>query len=109
MRREADRFGFNNLIAAGYDPSAMGQMFENMAKIRKLAGDNPPEFLLTHPVTSSRVSDALNAADQIEFSGGKKNTINFEFVKGRLKARYPPPLLKPQLDSLSSYRRNPNQ
>ena len=88
FEREADRYGFNNLIAAGYDPSAMGEMFENMAKIRKLAGDNPPEFLLTHPITSSRVSDALNAADQIEFSGGKTNTINFEFVKGRLKARY---------------------
>ena len=63
-------------------------MFENMSKVRKLAGDNPPEFLLTHPVTSSRVSDAFNAADQIEFTGGKKNTINFEFIKGRLKARY---------------------
>ena len=88
FEREADRYGFNNLIAAGYDPAGMGEMFENMAKIRKLAGDNPPEFLLTHPITSSRVSDAFNAADQIEFSGGKKNTINFEFVKGRLKERY---------------------
>ena len=88
FEREADRYGFNNLIAAGYDPAGMGEMFENMAKVRKLAGDNPPEFLLTHPVTSSRVSDAFNAADQIEFSGGKKNTINFEFVKGRLKVRY---------------------
>ena len=88
FEREADRYGFNNLIAAGYDPAGMGQMFENMARVRKLAGDNPPEFLLTHPITSSRVSDAFNAADQIEFTGGKKNTINFEFVKGRLKARY---------------------
>ena len=88
FEREADRYGFNNLIAAGYDPAGMGEMFENMAKIRKLAGDNPPEFLLTHPITSTRVSDAFNAADQIEFSGGKKNTINFEFVKGRLKERY---------------------
>ena len=88
FEREADRYGFNNLIAAGYDPAGMGQMFENMAKIRKLSGDNPPEFLLTHPITSSRISDAFNAADQIEFTGGKKNTINFEFVKGRLKARY---------------------
>ena len=88
FEREADRYGFNNLIAAGYDPAGMGEMFENMAKVRKLAGDNPPEFLLTHPITSSRVSDAFNAADQIEFTGGKKNTINFEFIKGRLKARY---------------------
>jgi len=88
FEREADRYGFNNLISAGYDPAGMGEMFENMAKIRKLAGDNPPEFLLTHPVTSTRVSDAFNAADQIEFSGGKKNTIDFEFIKGRLKERY---------------------
>ena len=72
FEREADRYGFNNLIAAGYDPAGMGQMFENMAKVRKLSGDNPPEFLLTHPVTSSRVSDAFNAADQIDFTGGKK-------------------------------------
>jgi beta-barrel assembly-enhancing protease len=94
FEREADRYGFNNLIAAGYDPAGMGQMFENMVKVRKLAGDNPPEFLLTHPITSSRVSDAFNAADQIEFTGGKKNTINFEFIKGRLKTRYNP--LSPQ-------------
>ena len=78
FEREADRYGFNNLIAAGYDPAGMGQMFENMAKVRKLSGDNPPEFLLTHPVTSSRVSDAFNAADQIDFTGGKKilSTLN---------------------------------
>ena len=88
FEREADRYGFNNLIAAGYDPRGMGEMFENMAKTRKLSGDNPPEFLLTHPITSSRVSDAFNAAERIEFSGGKKNTINFEFIKGRLKTRY---------------------
>ncbi len=88
FEREADRYGFNNLIAAGYDPKGMGEMFESMAKTRKLAGDNPPEFLLTHPVTSSRISDAFNAAERIEFSGGKKNTVNFEFIKGRLKTRY---------------------
>ena len=88
FEREADRYGFNNLIAAGYDPKGMGEMFESMAKTRKLAGDNPPEFLLTHPITSSRISDAFNAAERIEFSGGKKNTVNFVFIKGRLKTRY---------------------
>ena len=80
FEREADRYGFNNLIAAGYDPKGMGEMFESMAKTRKLAGDNPPEFLLTHPITSSRISDAFNAAERIEFSGGIKNTVNFEFI-----------------------------
>ncbi len=88
FEREADRYGFNNMIAAGYDPKAMGEMFENMSKIRKLSGDNPPEFLLTHPITSSRISDAFNAADQLEITGGKKNTLNFELVKGKLRSRY---------------------
>ena len=40
---------FNNLINADYDPSSMGEMFEQMAKLRRLAGDKIPEFLLTHP------------------------------------------------------------
>ena len=66
FEREADRVGFNNLINAEYDPSSMGEMFEQMAKLRRLAGDKIPEFLLTHPISSSRVTDAFNAADQVE-------------------------------------------
>ena len=81
FEREADRYGFNNLIEAGYDPAGMGQMFESMAKIRKLSGDRPPEFLLSHPVTSSRISDAFNAADQIEFTGGKKIRLTLNLLR----------------------------
>ncbi|GIS24997.1 MAG: hypothetical protein CM15mP126_2400 [Gammaproteobacteria bacterium] len=43
----------------------MGEMFENMNDIRRLSGDLPPEFLLTHPLSSSRISDAFNAAEGI--------------------------------------------
>lgn len=92
LEKEADRFGFNNLIKAGYDPKSMGEMFENMVQIRRLSGDQIPEFLLTHPVSSSRVSDAFNAADQTGIIGGKRNTIDFQFVKGRLKADYYTPI-----------------
>ena len=88
FEREADRFGFNNLINAGYDPKTMGEMFENMAQIRRLSGDIPPEFLLTHPVTSSRISDAFNAADQVGVDGGKTNSPEYQFIKGRIEAKY---------------------
>ena len=88
FEREADRYGFNNLIAAGYDPRGMGEMFENMAKTRKLSGDNPPEFLLTHPITSTRVSDAFNAADQLGDIGGIRNSLNYKLIKSRLEADY---------------------
>ena len=88
FEREADRFGFENCVASGYDPKAMGEMFENMAALRKFYGDNIPEFLLTHPISSTRVSDAFNAADQIGDIGGIRNTVNFSLIKGRLEAEY---------------------
>ena len=88
FEREADRVGFNNLINAEYDPSSMGEMFEQMAKLRRLAGDKIPEFLLTHPISSSRVTDAFNAADQVETPFNTKNSLNYEFIRGRLQIRY---------------------
>ena len=88
FEREADRVGFNNLINAEYDPSSMGEMFEQMAKLRRLAGDKIHEFLLTHPISSSRVTDAFNAADQVETPFNTKNSLNYEFIRGRLQIRY---------------------
>ena len=88
FEREADRVGFNNLINAEYDPSSMGEMFEQMAKLRRLAGDKIPEFLLTHPISSSRVTDAFNAADQVETPFNTKNSLNYQFIRGRLQIRY---------------------
>ena len=88
FEREADRFGFENCVASGYDPRAMGEMFENMAALRRFYGDNIPEFLLTHPISSTRVSDAFNAADQLGDIGGIRNSMNYRLIKGRLEADY---------------------
>ena len=88
FEREADRVGFNNLINAEYDPSSMGEMFEQMAKLRRLAGDKIPEFLLTHPISSSRVTDAFNAADQVETPFNTKDSLNYQLIRGRLQIRY---------------------
>ena len=38
FEKEADRVGFANLVRAGYNPKAMGEMFENMNDLRRLAG-----------------------------------------------------------------------
>ena len=56
--KEADRFGLRTMEKAGRDPGAVGDMFETMLKRLRYSGDRPPEFLLTHPVTEKRVSDA---------------------------------------------------
>ena len=39
FEKEADRVGFANLVKAGYNPKAMGEMFENMNDLRRLAGE----------------------------------------------------------------------
>lgn len=60
--QEADRIGMDTLVEAGYDPNAFAGMFGNMQSMYRYAGQRPPEFLLTHPLTESRISDARNRA-----------------------------------------------
>ena len=55
---EADREGFITLENSGYDTSEMAEMFKNMQELRRLSGDTPPEFLLTHPVTTRRITES---------------------------------------------------
>jgi predicted Zn-dependent protease len=59
--QEADRIGFNTLVRAGHDPSAMSRMFERMARAYRFTR-KPPEFLLTHPLSETRIADARNQA-----------------------------------------------
>ena len=88
FEKEADRVGFANLVKAGYDPNSMGEMFENMNEIRRLSGDLPPEFLLTHPLSSSRISDAFSAAENISRDGTKDDSLEFSLMKSRLEVYY---------------------
>ena len=66
----------------------MGEMFQNMNEMRRYYGETPPEFLLTHPITSSRVSDAFNAAEGLEKAGTKKDSLDYSFIRSRLKVYY---------------------
>lgn len=58
--QEADRMGIDTLAKAGRDPRAVSEMFERMLAATRYTGQRPPEFLLTHPLTESRVADARN-------------------------------------------------
>jgi len=57
---EADRIGISTMIRADLDPRAMAYMFERLDRLNRGTGDQVPEFLRTHPVTKSRISDAYN-------------------------------------------------
>ena len=80
---EADREGFITLENSGYDASEMAEMFKNMQELRRLSGDNIPEFLLTHPITTRRITESREKARGSE--GGKVNSLNFKLIKKRVK------------------------
>lgn len=54
---EADRVGLVYMSAAGFDPRESVSLWKNMAKESKGA---PPEFLSTHPSSSTRIEDLIS-------------------------------------------------
>lgn len=63
---EADRIGIQTLASAGFDPNAMATFFWRMGRAtRANTGEGVPEFLRTHPVTTTRISEAKDRAAQI--------------------------------------------
>ena len=80
---EADRIGISALARAGFDPRGMASFFEVMSGSNTLGSMRVPEFLKTHPVTSSRIAEAKNRARLFE----KKDTIdtrNYGISRARL-------------------------
>jgi predicted Zn-dependent protease len=64
------------LANSGLDPYAMPSMFQQMLATNRYS-ERPPEFLLTHPVTDTRISDAANRAQAFDT---KKRTRSFNFL-----------------------------
>jgi predicted Zn-dependent protease len=83
---EADRVGMQILAAAGMDPTAMPRFFERMLEQQRYSGD-PPEFLLTHPLTAERVADSRARARSLS-APPENPSPSFELVRARIQARY---------------------
>lgn len=62
---EADRVGIHILGHAGYAPIAMADFFGRMHRATRSQGDAVPDFLRTHPVTTTRISEAKDRADAV--------------------------------------------
>ena len=80
---EADRIGISALAGAGFDPYGMASFFEVLSRrITRAPGERVPEFLRTHPVTSSRIAEARDRArnfDKIQ----SKDSISYGIAKIR--------------------------
>ncbi|KAB8195606.1 M48 family metalloprotease, partial [Lysobacter maris] len=71
--QEADRIGIQTLARSDYDPVAMADFFATMqAKSRTNAAGyyDFPDYLRTHPVTTMRITEAKQRAEQLAGPGG---------------------------------------
>ncbi|MFL0796942.1 MAG: M48 family metalloprotease [Cellvibrionaceae bacterium] len=81
--READRIGLKILYDAGFDPQGASRMFEQMQRSLRFAGQRPPEFLLTHPITESRIADAQQRANQYR-QKHYQHSLVYQFMQARV-------------------------
>ena len=85
--READRIGMQTLARAGFDPEAMPAFFERLQRAAPADPDRYPEFLRTHPVTDSRISDSRNRARQ--FTDVRRTpSLDFDLARARLQVAF---------------------
>lgn len=84
---EADRLGILTLSQAGYDPAGMADFFERINRINRPAGEAPPEFLRTHPVTTNRIAEAKNRAAALP-QPERGDGLDFYLAQARLRALF---------------------
>lgn len=82
---EADRIGIQLLARAGFDPLGMPRFFEKLQQISRYSGSNPPEFLLTHPLTTTRISESIARAEQYPATEHKDST-GYKLVRAKIMA-----------------------
>lgn len=83
---EADRLGIKTLHDAGYDPNEMPAMFERLLELNRF-GSRPPEFLLSHPVTESRVADTRGRAARYP-ARPTNPRLEYQLMRARVQVHY---------------------
>ena len=81
--READRVGMQFLSRAGYDPWAMPEFLETLQSAKRFTRE-PPEYLSTHPLTTSRIADLRARAERAPRREHEDN-LRFWLLRAKLK------------------------
>lgn len=84
---EADEIGMQTLARAGMATAAMPDFFEQMAKANRFSGEKPPDFLLTHPVTETRITESRARAQQYP-AKRDLDSLEFQLMKARIMTRF---------------------
>jgi predicted Zn-dependent protease len=82
---EADRIGFERMVAAGFDPTAMATVMERLQRSTRFVEGNAPNYLRDHPVTYQRIADAQSRAQGKPFRQ-VPDSLDFQMVRALLKS-----------------------
>jgi predicted Zn-dependent protease len=72
------------LVDSDIDPHAMPLFFQRLLRESRLVG-NVPEFVLTHPLTESRIADTQNRANRYPQKLAQ-DSLNYQLIRVRLLA-----------------------
>lgn len=102
---EADRIGLRTMVNAGYDPEGMANLFDRLMDLSRFSS-RPPEFLLSHPLTESRISDARSRATRIPFRNTPDSTTKeYNLMRARIEEHYK----ANKTDAIAEFSRRVNQ
>lgn len=80
--QEADRLGLQILSKANFDPQGLPNMLDRMNTALRLH-NKPPEYLLTHPLFESRLSDTRSRANSLSYKQQASSSM-FHLIKARV-------------------------
>ena len=81
---EADRVGMQTLVGSHYNPRSMPAFFERLQQSTRYYGQNIPEFLRTHPVTTARISDTRGRAETYPYKQ-YPDSLEFQLAKAKIR------------------------
>jgi predicted Zn-dependent protease len=84
--READRFGYELLTRAGFDPRGMSGFFNRLQRANRFYDSSAPAYLRTHPLTSERIAD-MEARSEAAPYLQVEDSLDFQLVRARLRAQ----------------------
>jgi len=82
--QEADRIGMQTLARSDFDPRSMPTFFERLQQSSRFYGKGPPEFLRTHPVTTSRISDTRGRANAYPYRQSS-DSMTYLLIKAKIR------------------------
>ncbi len=82
--QEADRVGMQILTQAGFDPNGMPAFFKKLMAANRIYKNVLPDFLKTHPVTLSRISDSTNRAARYE-SRHQGDSTRYQLIRSKIR------------------------